>query len=261
MSTVVSRDLRAIVADDEPAARRGLGQVLAQLGVQVIADTADGPSTIEAVIAHRPDALFLDVQMPGLTGIDVCDALIARGVPMPRLVFVTAYDTFAIRAFELNALDYLLKPIVEDRVRAAVARCRDASASVEDRDLRLRLEALMRPAAPPQRLVIPEGSRVVVVPESEVVWIEADDYYVTVHTTARSHLWRESLSALEARLDPLAFVRVHRSAIVRIDQVRELRRAADGGAVLRVATGHSVPISRSRRAEVKARFGQLPRRP
>jgi two-component system LytT family response regulator len=252
--------LRVVVADDEPAARRGLRQILSEHGVKVVAEAADGPSTIDAVLENRPDALFLDVQMPGLTGLDVCDALVARRALMPHIVFVTAYDAFAIRAFEVSALDYLLKPISDERVRATIERCRDASRSRHDRDLRLRLEALMRQATPRQQLVIPEGARVTIVPESDVVWIEADDYYVTVHTTARSHLWRESLTALEGRLDPTAFVRVHRSAIVRIDQVREIRQGADGSAVLRLTTGHSVPISRGRRADVKARFGQLPRR-
>lgn len=255
------RPLRVVVADDEPAARRGLRQLLAEQGVTVVAEAADGLATVDAVATHAPDAVFLDIQMPGITGLAIGDALAARGVPVPRIVFVTAYDAFAVGAFERNALDYLLKPITEERVRMAVERCRDATESRRDRDLRLALEAMMHGAAPSNdRLVIPERTRVTIVPMADVVWIEADDYYVTVHTATRSHLWRESLAALDSRLDPTAFVRVHRSAIVRVDQVRSIRLAPHGGVTLSMTTGHTVPVSRTHRAAIRARFGQLPRR-
>jgi two-component system LytT family response regulator len=239
------RALRVVVADDEPAARRGLRQLLIEQNVTVVADAADGLATLDAVAIHAPDALFLDIQMPGITGLAISDALVARGIPAPRIVFVTAYDAFAVGAFERNALDYLLKPITEERVRMAVDRCRDATESRCDRI---------------DRLVIPEGTRVSIVPVSEVVWIQADDYYVTVHTSTRSHLWRESLTALQSRLHPAAFARVHRSAIVRVDQVRAIRVARHGGVTLGMTTGHSVPVSRTYRASVRVRFGQLPRR-
>lgn len=255
------RPLRVVVADDEPAARRGLRQLLIEQGVTVVADAVDGMTTLDAVAMHAPDAVFLDIQMPGITGLAISDALVARGIPVPRIVFVTAYDAFAVGAFERNALDYLLKPITEERVRIAVERCRDATESRRDRDLRVALETLMQgPQPSTDRLIIPEGTRVSIVPVSDVVWIEADDYCVTVYTPTRSHLWRESLTALESRLDPTAFVRVHRSAIVRIDQVRAIRLTPHGGVTLSMATGHTVPVSRTRRAAVRARFGQLPRR-
>jgi two-component system, LytTR family, response regulator len=254
------RALRVIVADDEPAARRGLRHMLHEQGVTVVADAADGLATVAAVVAHAPDALFLDIQMPGLTGLAIGEALEARGVPVPRIVFVTAYDEFAVRAFERNALDYLLKPISEERVRTAIERCREASEWQQDRGLRLALEALMHGTPSADRLVIPEGTRVAIVPTSDVVWIEADDYYVTVYTTTRSHLWRESLTALESRLDPVAFARVHRSAIVRVDQVRAMRVSARGGLILSMSTGQIVPVSRKYRTALRTRFGQLPRR-
>jgi two-component system, LytTR family, response regulator len=237
--------LRVVIADDEPAARRGLRQMLTERGVTVVADAADGLATLEAVTAHAPDALFLDIQMPGLTGLAISDALVARGVPVPRIVFVTAHDAFAVQAFEHNALDYLLKPITEERVRKAIERCREATNSRRDRDV---------------PLVIPEGTRVAILPASEVVWIQADDYYVTVHTAKRSHLWRESLTALDSRLDRSAFMRVHRSAIVRIDQVRAIKVARYGGVELSMTTGHRVRVSRTYRSAVRDRFGHLPRR-
>lgn len=253
-------DLRVVVADDEPAARRGLRQILTEQGVTVVAEAADGMATVDAVVGHAPDAVFLDIQMPGLTGLAIADALVARGVPVPRIVFVTAYDAFAVRAFERQALDYLLKPITEERVRMAVERCREVIDSRRDRELRIALETLVQGSPSADRFVIPEGTRVAIVPVSEVVWIQADDYYVTVHTASRSHLWRESLTTLDSRLDPMEFVRVHRSAIVRVDQVRSMRLSVRGAVMLCMSTGHSVPVSRSYRATVRARFGQLPRR-
>jgi two-component system, LytTR family, response regulator len=226
----------------------------------VVAETGDGFATVDAVVAHTPDVVFLDIQMPGLTGLAIGDVLIARGVPVPRIVFVTAYDVFAVHAFERQALDYLLKPITEERVRMAIERCREVIDSQRDRELRVALEALMQGTPSADRLVIPEGSRVAIVPLSEIVWIQADDYCVRIHTGSRSHLWRESLTTLDARLDPTSFLRVHRSAIVRVDQVRGMRISGRGGATLSMTSGHSVPVSRTYRATVRARFGQLPRR-
>lgn len=252
--------LRVIVADDEPAARRGLRQILTEHGVTVVAEAADGLAAVDAVATHAPDALFLDIQMPGLTGLAIGDALSARGLPIPRIVFVTAYDAFAVHAFERQAVDYLLKPITEERVRLAVERCREVIDARRDRELRIALETLMQGGPNADRLVIPEGTTVAIVPLSDVEWIQADDYYVTVHTATRSHLWRESLTALDARLDPTAFVRVHRSAIVRVDRVRAIRVSARGAMMLCMSTGHTVPVSRTYRAAIRARFGQLPRR-
>jgi two-component system LytT family response regulator len=264
--------LRIVIADDEPIARRGLRAMLEECGVQVVAECGDGASAAGAIERERPDAAFLDVQMPELTGFDVLQALRARGVALPLTVFATAYDEFAVRAFEVNAIDYLVKPFTDARVHAAVARVRESVAARQGDGGRLeqRLEALLatlesagrvrggpggaEPPAYETRLVIPERGRTVVVPVDEVSWIEADDYYVTVHAAGRRHLWRESLGALEERLDPRRFVRVHRSAIVNVDRVREIEHGRDGRATVRLDSGARVPVSRSRRDEVLDRL-------
>ena len=269
-STVGAPSLRIVIADDEPIARRGLRAMLEECGVDVVAECGDGASAAGAIERERPDAAFLDVQMPELTGFDVLQALRARGIALPLTVFATAYDEFAVRAFEVNAIDYLVKPFTDARVHAAVARLRESVASRRggariEQQLEQRLEALLatlesvarvRPGAPAYetRLVIPERGRTVVVPVDEVSWIEADDYYVTVHAAGRRHLWRESLGALEERLDPRRFVRVHRSAIVNVDRVREIEHGRDGRAVVRLDSGARVPVSRSRRDEVLERL-------
>ena len=283
MSTPVPASaLRIVIADDEPIARRGLRAMLEECGAQVVAECGDGESAARAIERESPDAAFLDVQMPELTGFDVLQSLRARGVALPLTVFATAFDEFAVRAFEVNAIDYLVKPFTDVRVHAAVARLRDtigarrADALHERFEQRFeqRLETLLAtmaggasggtasaPAATEitaprydARLVIPERGRTVVVPVNEVSWIEADDYYVTVHASGRRHLWRESLAALEERLDPRQFVRVHRSAIVNVDRVREVEHGRDGRAAVRLDTGVWVPVSRSRRDEVLERL-------
>lgn len=275
---VAASALRIVIADDEPIARRGLRAMLEECGVQVVAECGDGESAARAIERERPDAAFLDVQMPELTGFDVLQSLRARGVAIPLTVFATAFDEFAVRAFEVNAIDYLVKPFTDVRVHAAVARLRDTigarrAGALHER-FEQRLEALLATmagaaaghaggaltatagAAPryDARLVIPERGRTVVVPVDEVSWIEADDYYVTVHAARRRHLWRESLAALEERLDPRRFVRVHRSAIVNVDRVREVEHGRDGRATVRLDTGVRVPVSRSRRDEVLERL-------
>jgi len=275
---VAASALRIVIADDEPIARRGLRAMLEECGVQVVAECGDGGSAARAIERERPDAAFLDVQMPELTGFDVLQSLRARGVAIPLTVFATAFDEFAVRAFEVNAIDYLVKPFTDVRVHAAVARLRDTigarRADALHERFEQRLEALLATmaggagghagsalaategAAPryDARLVIPERGRTVVVPVDEVSWIEADDYYVTVHAAGRRHLWRESLAALEERLDPRRFVRVHRSAIVNVDRVREVEHGRDGRATVRLDTGVRVPVSRSRRDEVLERL-------
>lgn len=263
--------LRVVIADDEPIARRGLRSILSECGVAVLAEAGDGRSAVTAIERERPDAVFLDVQMPELTGFDVLAELRSRSAgvtPLPLVVFATAYDDFAVRAFEVHAVDYLVKPFTDGRVHAAVERLREVVGTRRADELHDRLEALLASlgggsgaapavaAAPAYdaRLVIPERGRTVVVPVGEVSWIEADDYYVTVHAAGRRHLWRESLAALEQRLDPRRFVRVHRSAIVNVDRVREVEHGRDGRAVVRLDGGARVPVSRSRRDEVLARL-------
>ena len=244
--------IRVLVADDEPLARRGVRQLLApHADITVIGECRNGPETLQALDTASPDLLFLDIQMPGMDGFDV---IRARGADrMPPLVFVTAHDRFAVRAFEAQALDYLVKPLHVDRFEAALDRVRRHLELAHTAGLASKLHALLaaeraeREKRGATRLVVGD----LVIPTADIDWISADDYYVRLHTAGGEFLLRESLSSLETRLDPSRFVRIHRGAIVQIDRIRELREEA----VLR--DGTRIPISRRRRGLLD----QLLRRP
>ncbi|NOT07318.1 MAG: response regulator transcription factor [Gemmatimonadales bacterium] len=244
-------DIRALIADDEPLARRGVRQLLErQAGFTVVGEVRNGRETLSALETLAPDLLFLDIQMPDLDGFGVVRA---RGPDrMPSVVFVTAYDEYAVRAFEVHALDYLVKPIVEARFEATIQRVREQVRREAALDLARRLTALVAepaPSAPPlePRLLVPTASGELVLDTSEIDWIEARDYYARVHAGGRRHLIRESLASLEARLDPGRFVRVHRSAILRLDRVRELSSTPTGETVAILKDGSLIPVSRRRR--------------
>ncbi|MBV9880287.1 MAG: response regulator transcription factor [Gemmatirosa sp.] len=244
--------IRVVVADDEPLARRGVCQLLAAHDdVTVVAEACDGVEAVHAVRAHRPDLLFLDVQMPGLDGFGVLRELGAAAVP--SVIFVTAYDQFAVRAFEAHALDYLVKPLVEARFGEALARTRAQREATHAVEQSRRLAALLAERERgTSKLLVPTASGELVLDVDEIDWIEADDYYAAVHARGRRHLLRESLASLAQRLDAARFVRAHRSAIVNVDRVRELRSAAGGDAVLVLRDGTRVPVSRRRREQVAA---------
>lgn len=229
-------DVRALVADDEPLARRGIRQLLgAHPDVVVVAEARDGLEVLEALNAHPIDLVFLDVEMPRLDGLA---AIRSRGSGrLPVVVLVTAYDGFAVEAFALPALDYLVKPVNEERFAATMTRVRE----------RLRLAALEGKGA--RRLVVPTARGELVLDVDEIDWIEADDYYAAVHARGARHLVRESLASLEVRLDGARFLRVHRSAIVRLDGVRELRTGDEPYVLLR--DGTRVPVSRRRRERIR----------
>jgi two-component system LytT family response regulator len=221
----VTRPLRAMIVDDEPLARRGLCQLAeAHGGVVVVAECRNGSEALARLAEAAPDVVFLDVQMPGADGFDVLDRC---GVaPRPPVVFVTAYDAHAVRAFEANALDYLLKPVTSARFAVTIARVRE------------------RLAAPgPLRLAVTTGTGSLLLDPAEIDWIEADDYYSALHVGPRRHLLREPLASLAVRLRDRSFVRAHRRAVVNLARVRELR-AGRGRAVLVLMDGTEVPVSR-----------------
>lgn len=250
--------IRALVADDEPLARRGIRQLLApHADVTVVAEARNGTETVRALRALRPDLLFLDVQMPELDGFGVLREHGAAN--MPAVIFVTAYDHFAVRAFDANALDYLVKPVEEARFSQALARTRERIRSAEAVAQAERLSALLAThershdsGRVARRLLVPTSTGDLVLDIDEIDWIEADDYYAAIHARGRRHLIRESLASLEQRLDASRFVRAHRSAIVNIDRVRELRSGADtaGETVVILRDGTRVPVSRRRREQV-----------
>jgi two-component system, LytTR family, response regulator len=252
--------IRALIADDEPLARRGIRQLLSPHDdVVVVGEARNGAETVRALRALRPNLLFLDVQMPTLDGFAV---LREHGAEhMPAVIFVTAYDDFAVRAFEANALDYLVKPVEEARFAQALDRTRERLRSVEAVALSKKLAVLLAMEAQRRqqsgasaRLLVPTSTGELVLDADEIDWIEADDYYAAIHARGRRHLIRESLASLEQRLESSRFVRVHRSAIVNVDRVRELRSTSDtpGETVLVLRDGTRVPVSRRRREHVAA---------
>jgi len=214
------------VVDDEAPARRKILRFLRQeSGVQVVAEADSGEAAIAAVEKHRPDLLFLDVQMPEIDGFALIRTLAAAKLPLPRIIFVTAHDRFALRAFEVHALDYLLKPVGEERFREALARARtqqDHSDGPFASRLHAMLEQLQRGKSFSDRLLIHEDSKAFFVPVTEISWIEADRNYVLLHRGKKTHTLRGTLDALQNTLDPKCFVRVNRGTIVRLDAVREL---------------------------------------
>ena len=246
--------IRVLVADDEPLARRGVRQLLAPHPDMTVAGEArNGPETLRALGLLSRDLLFLDVQMPEMDGFEV---LRARGVErMPPVIFVTAHDQFAVRAFEAHALDYLVKPLKVERFDAALRRVRERLHLVEAVGRAERLNALLAAERARRKtngiewLVVVTAESETMIPVGEIDWISADDYYSCLHVGGRAHLLRESLTSLEARLDATRFVRVHRGAIVQLDRIRQLRTIHNTD-VLILRDGSQVPVSRRKRAAV-----------
>jgi len=243
--------IRVLIVDDEPIARRGIRQQLrGEADLEVIGECGDGAAAIDAIVGLAPDLVFLDIQMPEVGGFDVVEAIgVAR---MPAVVFVTAYDEHALRAFDVHAVDYVLKPIDRHRFRTAVERARRRLAHAPgqlDRRIAAALGELGRPAHDyAKRLAIKGDGRVILVDVDEVDRLEAAGNYVEVHSGARHHLVRETMASLEARLDPARFVRVSRSSIVNADRVRELQPMFNGDFVVVLRDGTKVAASRRYRA-------------
>lgn len=251
--------IRAMIVDDEPLARQRLRDLLAGApDIELVAECADGREAIAAVESMPPDLLFLDVQMPELDGFDVLHAIGIGTVPV--VVFVTAYDRFALRAFESHALDYLLKPFDDDRFEAALERAR---ARIEERQrgaLDQRLRALLQEIrADPgylQRLVVPVGHRQIFIRTDEIDWIEAERNYIRLHVRGRTHLLRENLSRIEVTLDPAKFRRIHRSTIVNIDRIHAVESLFRGEYVVILRDGTKLTSGRSYRANIHQLMGK-----
>lgn len=248
--------LRALVVDDEPVARRRLkalldglnGDAAVDVSVDVIGECEDGAAAIETIQRLRPDVVFLDVQMPGLDGFDVVEALGLGGRPPgahPAIVFVTAYDRYAVRAFDVHAVDYLLKPFERARMRKAIERvARESDRRAADRRVHAAVETV-RAQQPLRRVLVKSTDRIYAVRLDDVDWIDAAGHYIELHTGASTHLVRESLSALESRLDPARFVRIHRSTIVNLDRIRDLQPTFHGEFVVTLHGGQRLPCSRT----------------
>ncbi|MBI1753894.1 MAG: response regulator [Acidobacteria bacterium] len=242
------RPLRAALVDDEPLARSLLRQALApHADVQIVGECGDGDEALARLPEWAPDLLFLDIHMPGLDGFELLRAL---EVP-PLVVFTTAHDQHALRAFEAQAMDYLLKPLDPARVDQALDKVRLQVAG------RLR-EAPPEAPAPStlQRLIVRRGPRLVPLRVADLDWIGAEGNYVALHQGEATYLHRETLAGLESRLEPGRFLRIHRGILVNIDRVLDLQPGPNGDAVLRLSTGATLPLSRRYKAQVRRRLAR-----
>lgn len=234
---------KALIADDEPAARRGVRQLLAAFPQFAVAgECRNGAEVLAALDTSKPDVVFLDIQMPGIDGFEVIKRRTVER--MPAVVFLTAFDQFAIRAFETEALDYLVKPVSEARFAATMKR------------LEKRLRSTSRPARE-ETIVVTTARGATVLHLNEVDWIEAAGNYTQLWVGTRSYFLRESLQLLEERVRQHGFIRAHRRALVRLDAVRELRRTRAGALVALLDSGMRVPISRRRSASFTSALRQL----
>ena len=241
-------NIRTLIADDEPLGRSLVRQLLAaEPDVQVIGECATGAETIDAVQRHLPDLLFLDVEMPALDGFEVLARL--RPEQLPVVVFVTAFDAFALKAFEAHALDYLLKPLAEDRFVEALKRAKIYLVGQERDDLRTRLLGLKQELSKPShfisRLAVEREGRVTFLKTEDIDWIQADGNYLHFHAQKETYLLRGRISELEKKLAPEQFFRIHRSTIVNLDQVKEFQPLFKGEGVAVMRDGSRLDASRS----------------
>jgi two-component system, LytTR family, response regulator len=233
--------LRVLIVDDEPPARKKLQMLLrGERDVEVIGEASNGLDAVTAIEKHRPDAVFLDIQMPGMNGFEVLEALEGRNVPM--VVFVTAYDQHAVRAFEVHAVDYLLKPFDRSRLQDCIVRLRDGHHSVNSTLEKLLSE--FRPKGYLSRILVKSHGRILFLDTEEIDWIGASANYVELHAGKQTFLIRETLTTLEEKLDPKRFARVHRTAIVNIDRIQELQPWSHNDFLIVLKDGTKLRMSR-----------------
>jgi two-component system, LytTR family, response regulator len=251
--------IRAVIVDDEPLARRRIRALLMDApDVEVAAECGNGREAIAAIEASPPELLFLDIQMPEVDGFDVLQAIGVGRVP--AVIFVTAFDRFALRAFESHALDYLLKPFDDERFATALGRARERIRQQQGGELDHRLRALLREVRGEpgylQRLVVPSGHRSVFIRTADVDWIEAERNYVRLHVGGLAYLLRENLGRLEAVLDPAAFCRIHRSTVVNVDRIQAVESLFRGEYLVVLHDGTKLTSGRSFRRNLHAVMGR-----
>jgi two-component system, LytTR family, response regulator len=238
--------VRVLVVDDQPLARRG---VIARLrrfnGIEIVGECGDGASAVAMVLELLPDLVFLDVQMPGMDGFDVLRALPHES--LPSVIFLTAYEQHSLRAFEVHALDYLLKPIDDERFAVAVQRARRLRDAQSKADLNRRILQLLDDNSEKyaSRFAVRSGTRIQVVFVEDIQWVGTAGNYTEIHSGGKAHLLRETMNTLEERLDPAQFIRVHRSRIVRLKCVRELRAIGNREYIVKLSDGSEHRASRS----------------
>lgn len=238
--------LRLLVADDEPLARRLVHRYVRLVdGVDVVRECANGTELSAALAEGQVDAALIDIRMPGPDVFQVLQDIVSVRA-LPPLVFATAYDRYAVRAFEMSAVDYLVKPYSAERFAAAIGRLRERRGEAEG------LSRLLRDLGPrPDRLLVPDGHRMVPVSLRDVLWVQAEGDYVRIHLHERSYLVLRTLNDLERRLDPSEFLRIHRSAIVRLDRIREVRSEGSSRYRVLLTNGETLVVSRSRAAALR----------
>ena len=241
---------RVLIADDEAVARRRLRRLLQrEPDLSVVAECADGAAALRLMVELAPDLVLLDVQMPELDGFEVLQRF--PGDQWPAVIFVTAFDRYALRAFDVHAIDYLLKPFSAERFRTALGRARTRLRHrAHDAGLAALVDEIRRRPAFAARLAIPSRGRTVLLDTASIDWIEAADNYVTLHAGGREHLVRETLGALERQLDPDRFTRIHRSTIVNLDRIAQVEPMTHGDGIVQLRDGTRLALSRTRRDRV-----------
>ena len=272
MSPNDQSSLSAIIVDDEELARQGLAMRLQEIdGVEVLAQCSNAREAIQAISEKEPDVVFLDIQMPGKTGLEMISEI--QGDIMPMVIFVTAYDDYAVEAFKVHAVDYLLKPVETERLQEAIKLAKDHKAQDSLRDEKEKLMGMVvaltgkSPAAigqmlesdeelveQPDRLAIKDGSSITFVPVRDIDWIDAAGDYMCVHVQGQTHIMRTTMKELEAKLDPSIFQRVHRSTIVNLERVEKVSSHINGEFHLTLSCGTSLKMSRSYKDKVKHFF-------
>jgi two-component system LytT family response regulator len=250
---VTNDPLRVVVIDDEPLARDSIRALLADDADVRVVGEGTGSDAAALIARTRPDILFLDIQMPEVDGFGVLDRVGADTVS--AVIFITAYDQYAVRAFEVHALDYLLKPFDDQRFAGALGRAKERVGARRRGEVDNRIAELLKDRDLSRtRFLIPAREKTIVVDAAQIDWIEASDYYVTLHAGAAAHLLRQTMDEIEKQLDRRQFFRVHRSAIVNVDRVREIHPLFRGDCALVLSDGRRIKLSRSRRKEFEALF-------
>lgn len=254
--------IRVLIADDEALARERIRSLMEKEDrIEVVGEASDGAETLNLVEELNPDLLFLDIQMPELTGIDVASRIQDSDTKIPSIIFVTAYDEFALKAFDLHAIDYLLKPYDRTRFNTALERAINSHQTREPGKIEQTLAALVSTFRPPaseylDRLSIKTEGRIILLPISEVAHIAAANNYVEIHSNSESYLMRETLSQLESQLDPKKFLRISRSSIVAIDRIREIHPLFHGEHTLILSNGTKLTSTRSYKDALKPLLGK-----
>jgi len=257
--------IRALIVDDEPFARERVRRLLdSDADIELVGECSDGFSAVQMIEERAPDLLFLDIQMPGKTGFDVLEEIDAEQTPV--VVFLTAYDQYAVRAFDACALDYLLKPFDEERFERALARAKTQirrDAALEDSDDDTASPLVPRDAngssghaAPLERFVVKASGRIFFLKADEVDWIEAYGNYVRLHVGKSAYLLREPIGSMEARVDPARFLRIHRSALVNVERIREMQPMFHGQYTVVLHDGTQLTLSRRYRAKLQQTLGK-----